>query len=196
MGDETGLEDFLDEGLERGVFAAFEFVAHDRHFGSAVGLEQEQVAHAVGFHLDDHREVFAAEILVVVGAIEPRGGVVECAGFLEELVDAGALGTEEFFRALEHEMFEEVGGAGGASDFVFRTHAVGDHERQRGARVLGHEQHGEAVALERVFGDAADGADEGEAVDLGGGGSFGGAERGAEGEGGEGEGEETFHHKK
>ena len=137
VGGEGGLVDFLDEGLEGRVLATLEFVAHDGHLGLAVVVVELEVAHAVGLHLDGHGEVLAAEGLVVVGAVEVGGGVVLGAGALEELVDVVALGAVAVERALEHQVLEQVGGAGGARDLVARADTVGDHEGQHRHGVVG-----------------------------------------------------------
>jgi hypothetical protein len=190
MGLVGGGHHFLDEGLEGRVLAALELVADDGHLGFPLVVVEDEVAHAVGLHADDHVEVLAAEGLVVVGAVEPGGGVVLGAGALEDAVDDLAVGLVVVLRALEHEVLEQVGGAGGAGDLVAGADAVGDHEGHDRGGAVRHEEDLEAVGVEAVFIDAAEGLDVGEARDAGRG--------GREGRGGQAEGEEhegTFYHK-
>ena len=68
----------------------------------------------------------------------------------------------EIGAALEHEMLEQVGGAGGAGDLVARAHAVRDHHGEHGRGVVLEQQHVEVVGGEFVFGDAAGDLDGGE----------------------------------
>ena len=179
MGREGGGVDFLDQRLIGGVFAAFEFVADDRHLGLAVLLAQPEMAHAIG--LDGHVafEVVAGDVGVVVGAVARGGGVVAAADTFEVLVDRVALGAVEFRAALEHQVFEQVGGAGDAEAFVARAHAIGDHEREHRRGVILQQQHAEAVARELVFGDPAERAD---GLETGGRRGLGGGEARGEGE--------------
>ena len=164
MGLEGGGGDLLVEGLLGIVFSDFEFVAHDGHFGAAVLFAEPEVAHAVGFDGDVALEVLVADFGVVIGAVEVGRGVVVAADAFEELVAAGALGAVKGVGAFEHQVLEEVGSAGGAGDLVAGADAVGDHKGDNGCGVLGQEQNGEPVGSESVFGDGADGFDEGEAV--------------------------------
>jgi len=93
------MEDLFDKGLEGVVLAALEFVADGRSFPGWPDSREEEIAHAVGFHLDDHGEMFIAEGLVVVGAVRAQcGGVGMAPVFLEELLDPGALGSGRIFR--------------------------------------------------------------------------------------------------
>ena len=137
MGDVGGGGDFLVERLDGIVFADLKFVADDSHLGAAVGFAQPEVAHAVGLDGDVVFEVVLAEVGEVVGAVEPRGSVVNGTDAFEELVNAVALGAVEFRRALEHQVFEQVGRAGDAETFVARADAVGDHEGDHGGGMLG-----------------------------------------------------------
>jgi len=196
MADVGGGVDFLFEGADGVVLADLEFVADDGHLGAAVGFAQPEVAHAVGLDGDVGLDVVFSEVGVVVGAVEPGGGVVEGADAFEELVDAVALLAVEVLGALEHEVLEEVGGAGGAGDLVARADAVGDHEGDNGRGVFGEDEHLEAVGVEGVFGDASEGFDGGEAFGGLGGRSVG-REEGAGGENAEdgGQGTEETHGK-
>ena len=55
VGDEGGGPERLVERQHRGVFAVFEFVAHDCHLRGAVFLAQAEVAHVVGEQVADER---------------------------------------------------------------------------------------------------------------------------------------------
>ena len=153
-----------------------ELVAHDGHLGLAVGLAQQEPAEAVGLELDREFEVVARHLFVVIGAVEPRGGVVGGPNAVEQRVEAGAEVIVVVPAALEHQMFEQVGGAGGAGDLVARADMIGDHEGEHRCRMIGQKQNLEAVGVEAKLVDGLERPDEGEPLDgaRGGPGDLGG----------------------
>ena len=169
MGDERGGGHLLVEDRSRVVFVPFEFVAHDGHLGLAVLLAQEQVAHPVGLELHGEFEMIAWEVFVVVGAVERGGRVVDAADAVHERVEAVAGPAVEIFAALEHQVFEQMGGAGGAGDLVARADAIRHHEGEHGGRVVLQQQHAEVVRREPVLRNATDGFHKGESLDGSGG---------------------------
>ena len=57
--------------------------------------------------------------------------------------------------ALEHQMFEQVGGARGPGDLVARAHVISDLETSNRCGMVGFDQDLQAVGVEPIFVDAA-----------------------------------------
>jgi hypothetical protein len=125
---------------------------------------QEQAAHPVGLDLDGLRQVFLRQQLVVVGAVEPRGGVHPRPHPLQGVKDGRALPRVEALGALEHEMFEHVRGPGQPGALVAAAHAIGQHEAGDRRGGLRHNEHLEAVGIQAVLLDAAGFFDEREGI--------------------------------
>ena len=137
VGHKCSLVDFLVQGLQGRILTTLKFVAHHRHLRLTIFIAQQQFAHAIGFHVDYGREVLAAQSFIIVGAVKPGRGVVSGACAFQYLIDVIALAAVALGGALEHQVFQNVGGAGTAGNLVFRTDPVGHHEGQRRARMLG-----------------------------------------------------------
>ena len=156
MRDVRGREDLLLQRLRRLVLADLKFIPHHRHLRLPVRVAQPKISHPIRFHRHVAVEMFAADVRVVVRAIEPRRRVVNAADPFQQLIDARAFLAIELRRALEHQMLEQVRRARRAGDFVSRSDAIRHHERQRRARVIGLHQHLQPVAVEPVLGNIAD----------------------------------------
>ena len=98
----------------------------------------------------------------VVRAVVGGGGVVVGAHAVELLVEAGAAVAVEALGALEEKVFEEVGGAGCADDFVTRADPVGGHHGDDRCGGVAHEEELEAVGDDLKLADAAELAYEGD----------------------------------
>ena len=152
---EGGRRHLLHQHVVGIVLAAFVFIAHHRHFRLPVGLVQPQMTHAVGFDGDIAFEVFAADGREVIGAVERGAGIELAADALEVLLDAVALRIVEAVAALEHQVFEQMRGSGGAGHLVARADLIGHLKGHHRRGMVGHQQHREAVAVEPVLVDAA-----------------------------------------
>ena len=104
VGHKGGLVDLFVQRLYGRVLAALKLVAHHGHLGLAVFFPQQQVAHAIGFHSHHRAQVLVAHVGIVIGAVQPGGGVVQGAGALQQLVYVVALGAGVVLGALEHQM--------------------------------------------------------------------------------------------
>ena len=133
------------------VLAAFVFVAHHRHLRLPVGLAQPQMAHAIGFDGDIAFQAFAADGREVIGAVEGGAGIELAADAFQELLDAVALRVVEALAALEHHVLEDVRRAGDARHLVARPDLIGHLKRHHRRGVIGHQQHGESIAVEPVL---------------------------------------------
>ena len=156
VGDKRRLINFLVQGLDRRVFSPFKFVAHDSHFRAPVFFAQQQIAHAVRFHVKHRSQVFAAQIFIVVGAVHPGGGVVAGTRAFKQLVNVIALAAVALACPLEHQVFQNVGRASAARHLIFGANPVGHHQGQGRAGMLGQQQDLQAIRLQRVFVNAAD----------------------------------------
>ncbi len=136
----------------RVVLAALELVAHHRHLRIEVALADVRVDHPVGFHPERPGEIVVAggERLEIVGAIEAGRAVVLHAALAELGLDVAAA-----WRALEHEVLQQMRHAGLAVVLVGGADLVGDVDGRRRLRRVREEQDLEAVR-EPVFGDAFD----------------------------------------
>ena len=136
----------------------------DGAFGEDARLARGEVGHAVGFHAHHQVEAVGGDAHGEGGVVDGGEGAEAAAVLLDGAVEL-ALG--ELVGGLEHQVFEEVGGAGLSGGVVGGADAVPERLGDgRGALVLDHDD-GEAVV-------------EGEAVQAGLGGSAGGG--GEEGE--------------
>ena len=78
------------ERLGRVVLADLVFIAHDTHFGLALGIEQQRAAEAVRFDLHRQLDTVRRQGRVASHAIEPRGhvrGAEVCASFREHFLE-------------------------------------------------------------------------------------------------------------
>ena len=157
----------LAQRLHRQVFAAFELVAHHRHLRLPVLLPQRQVAHAVRLHLDQQRQRVFRHGGKVVRAVQPGGGVRFRAHPFQHLVKARAVAAVELLRALEHQVLQQMRGPCGARHLIARADMVRDHEGGHRHRFVRHQQHLQAVAVQRVLRNPAHRANVSEALGLG-----------------------------
>src|SRR6202035_4164847 len=115
-----------------------------------------KVAHAVSFDRDIALEAFAADGRKVVGAIKRSAGIELPADPLEQLLDAVALGGIERLATLEHHVFENMRGPGGAGHFVARPDLIGDLESDHRCGMIRHQQYGQTVAVESILVDSTE----------------------------------------
>ena len=109
------------------------------------------VAHAIGLQLEGEVEMFRGKGLEVVRAVEPCRGVEARADPLE---DAGHRPTGrrvEPARPLEHPAFEQMGGAGMPHRLVARADVVDDARGHHRRRLVGEQEHPQAVAHQFQF---------------------------------------------
>ncbi len=152
---ERDRERLLEQHVERVVLAALELVADDGHLRGEVRLAQQRAAHAVGLELEREREVLRRQRLVVIGAVEPRGGVEGGADALEDASDRPPLSGVERPRPLEHQVLEQVGGPGMTNGLVAGAHVVDDARRHHGHAPVRQQKDPQPVRLEAKLLDAA-----------------------------------------
>ena len=141
--------------MGRAVFAVFEFVADDGHLAVEVLLRDEGIDHAIRLQIERPLQVFLGGLkgLEIVRAIERRGAVGARTVVLQFLRHVGVVG-----RALEHEVFEQMGHPGFTVIFVARADQVDDVDRDVGLRGIGEKQHAQAVG-QAVLVDSFDAGD-------------------------------------
>ena len=132
---EIGLgEEGFDECALRVILRAqASFFFHDFSFRRQLLHVEHEPLHPVGFHLQGQLDAVCREIFEVGGEVLAREGVVDSA-VLANKAGEGALGI--FHGALEHHMFQHVGEACPAHDFVARADLVPDLDG--GHRRFGH----------------------------------------------------------
>jgi hypothetical protein len=107
-----------------------------------LGDGPQQVAHAIAFQEQGPVEGADRDGLEIVGPIEPGGSVEICGAHLLKRLEEVARGV---FRAVEHQMLEEVRKARATRRFVLRADSVPDRDRDhRGLAVRVHE-HTQAI---------------------------------------------------
>ena len=72
----------------------------------------------------------------------------------EQLIVAVAGLLVVLARALEHQVLEQMSRSGRAIRFIARADAIGDHHRDRRRRMIGQQEHRQAVGVEPVFGNS------------------------------------------
>jgi hypothetical protein len=106
---ERGAHLFVEQATGGGIDPLGAFFEDHGAFGHDLFVGEAQVAHAVGLHLHHQAEAVGGHTLEIAGVI-PRGeGVVRAAVVLD---DAGKLAAFDVVRALEHQVFEEMGDTG------------------------------------------------------------------------------------
>ena len=107
-----------------------------------LGDGPQQVAHAIAFQEQGPVEGTDRDGLEIVGPIEP-GGPVEVRGahFLQRLEEV----ARGVFRAVEHQMLEEVGEARATRRFVLRADAVPDRDRDHRCLAIRVHEHPQTV---------------------------------------------------
>ena len=160
MGNKGGGVDFLVEGRARIVLVPLEFIPHHGHLHLPVLFPQNQIAHPIGLELHREFQMIAREILVIIGAVEPGSGIVDTTDLVHHRVEAAAVVRMEVFRALEHQMLEQMGRTRRPRHFMTRTNPIRDHEGQHRRRVVLEQQHVEIVDGHPVLGDTPKGLDE------------------------------------
>ncbi len=150
---EQGLEHVVEHQTARLVIALTLFVLHDAALIIELALRHrtQQVAHAVAFQPQRALQGGAGDGLEVIGAVEPRRAVVIGRAHFREVLEVV---IRRVFRAVEHQVFEQVGKAGLAFRLVLGADIVPyRHVDDRRLAVFMH-QHGEAVCqLELLIGD-------------------------------------------
>ena len=107
-----------------------------------LGDGAEQVAHAIGLHPQRHFQRGGGHGLEVVGAVEP-GGAVHAGG--PDLLEGFEVLAVVVFRAVEHQVFEQVREAGLALGLVLGTDVVPDADRNDRRLVVLVHDHGQAI---------------------------------------------------
>ena len=130
--------DFFDQCADRVIFAALVFVAHYGHFRGEVCFQDAEIAHTIGLEFDGQRYIVAGEGSVVVGAVEVSGGIGARADTFHLAGIVGTIAAVKALRALEHHVLKNMGGPGGASDFIARADVVGHHDRGYRQALVGH----------------------------------------------------------
>ena len=133
---------------------------HDLELGLDHVLGEHEPGHAVGLELHQHLEMLARGALEIAGVVARREGVLLAADGRDRL---GELALRVILRALEHQMFEEMGEPGLAGGLVGGADPVPDHVGDDRRAVVGDDHHFEAVGeremgdvrTRRGFGDAA-----------------------------------------
>ena len=111
----------------------------------------EQVAHAVAFQPQRAVQGRARHGLEIIGAIEPGGAVVIGRAHFREILEVVVGGV---FRAVEHQVFEQVGKAGLALGFVLGADIVPHSYVDDRRLAVFVNQHGQAVCeLEFLIGN-------------------------------------------
>lgn len=124
-------------------------------FGDHVALGREglvreaQIAHPVRFHAHDQLEPVAGDALVVGGVVPGGEGVVVAA-----IARNGArkLARRNLPRALEHQVFEEMGDAGMAARLIGSADTIPDHVRDHGRAAIGNHHDLQAIAQREALG--------------------------------------------
>ena len=115
---------------------------HDVSFRQNLGVGEFQIDHAVCFHLHDERQT------VLCNDLEIGGEVVVCESVVLAAIagnDARKLPGRDLRRALEHQMFEEVGEARLSGRFVGSADAIPDHVGHDRRAMIGDRQNLHAV---------------------------------------------------
>jgi hypothetical protein len=103
---EGGLVEKLVGGaLDVVVDAVAALVGHDFDLARDLRLTQDEARHAFAFERDREAEAVLGEGLVVVGPVEPGGGVGLGAALFELAIELAGLET---FGLVEHEVLEQV----------------------------------------------------------------------------------------
>ena len=159
VGDDRGRGHLLIESRSRIVLAALKLVTDHGHLRFTILFSQEQIPHAIGLEFDCQLKMVAWQVLVVIGAVQPGGGVVDAADPVHQGVEAFSDAGMKVFRALEHQMLKQVGGAGCAGDLIAGSDPVGDHEREHRRGAILEQEDVQVVAGEPVFRDSGHGTD-------------------------------------
>src|SRR5690625_11231 len=99
--------------------------------------------------------MFVAQELVIIRAVEPRRRVDARTHALQHVEHRGAVLRIEPRCPLEHEVFEEVRGAGQAAYLIAAAHVVCHHESGDRRPRQRHYEHAQAVRVEPILGDPA-----------------------------------------
>ena len=128
MPQERGAHDAFAQNAARIVFAEFELVAHNGHFGREIFRGDKGVHHAIGIEIQRPPEVRVGggHGLEIVGAIKRSGAIGLRAAF-------GQFSWSVFVhrRAFEQQMFRQVRHSGLTVPFVPRPDEVGDVDGDR-----------------------------------------------------------------
>ena len=134
-----GLVDHIDEDL----------VAHDLALIVQLVLVEIGKGHPVGLGPQHSLQGVGRHDLVIVGEVVAGGSVVHAAGSVDQIVECA---VRQIARALEHQVFEQVGKAGAAARLVAEADAVIDaHRCGRNGVVL--RQHDTQPVIELVIAD-------------------------------------------
>ncbi len=118
-------------------------VQHHFALVGELGVRQrrQQVAHAVGLHPQREIQRVRRNHFPVIGAVRVRGSVQRGARFLQRVKVPAVV----MLRALEHQVFEEVGEPGASGDFVLGSDVIPDVDRDNGKGVILVNQDVEAI---------------------------------------------------
>ena len=146
-------EGLFVEDLEGGVLAPLVLVANDGHLRDPVRVPQERTAHPRRFDPDGDLDRVGGHGLVVVGAVERRGGVEPRPQGFEHRGDGRAFLPVVLGSPLEHEVLEEVGGAGVSHSLVAAADVIDDRERRDGGDRVREQQKLEPVRAKAELAD-------------------------------------------
>jgi hypothetical protein len=144
----------LVEDLERRVLAALELVADDRHLGTAVLVAQERAAHARRLDRAPRSQRRGGDGLVVVGAVEPRGGVEPRAERLEDGRHRVPFARSNSGVPLNIRCSSSVRRARVADRLVAAADVVHDRERHDGRTRFGEQQDAKPVCAHPELAEA------------------------------------------
>ncbi len=140
----AGLQQMIEHAAVRLVFTLAFFVLYHATLLIQPGLVDgaEQMAHAVGFHEQGHVQGRSRHVLEIVGAVGVGGAVL--IGGADQFE-----GFEEFalvvFRALEHQVFEQVRETAAAERLVLGSDVVPDVDGDDRRLTVGMHDHTQAI---------------------------------------------------
>ena len=150
---EQGFQQFIEHQPARLIIALPLFILHHAALVIEFFLRHraEQIAHPVAFQPQRAFQCRAGHSLEIIGAVEIGGAVVIGRAHFREVLE---IILRRIFRSVEHQVFEQVGKAGLALGFVFRSdiipHRNADH---RGLAIFVHDHGQPVVEHEPLIGD-------------------------------------------
>ena len=142
MGEQRGAHRLVELGGGVGVGAHPPLLAHHLALGGDDLVGEGQAGHAVGLELHHRGEVLAGHPLEIGGVVIGSEGVFLAAEFGD---DMGELALLVLFRALEHQMFEEMGDAALAVRIIGRAVAIPHHVGHDRRAMVGNDHHVHAI---------------------------------------------------
>ncbi len=137
---DRSVELFVDLRMRLVVSAPAAFFHHHADLLGELFFGQHQIVHAVGFELDGKRQLRFLQLLEIRRVIAAGKGIFASAGSSD---DARELARLDLLRTLEHHVFQHMGNAGLAVDFVDAAGAIPDlrHHHRRAVVFLDDDAH-------------------------------------------------------